>query len=82
MPIYLYECESCGREFDALIRKKSDLVRLKCPACEHKGLKKIMSSVSFNQNRFDKMWRKTEPERKKLMKTPLGRKVSPKAFGR
>jgi putative FmdB family regulatory protein len=46
MPIYEYECGSCGHRFEA-IQKMSDPVLEDCPACGKAGLKKLMSAAGF-----------------------------------
>ncbi|MHB8536096.1 MAG: FmdB family zinc ribbon protein [Sulfuricaulis sp.] len=46
MPIYEYECGSCGHRFEA-IQKMSDPVLIDCPACNKAGLKKLMSAAGF-----------------------------------
>lgn len=45
MPIYEYECLSCGRQHE-LIRKFSDLPLSECPACGG-HMKKLISNTSF-----------------------------------
>jgi putative FmdB family regulatory protein len=40
MPLYEYECESCGESFE-LIRSASDKDEVKCPACEAPAKKKL-----------------------------------------
>jgi putative FmdB family regulatory protein len=46
MPIYEYECGSCGHRFEA-IQKMSDPVLTDCPSCGLSGLKKLMSAAGF-----------------------------------
>lgn len=46
MPIYEYECESCGHLFDVL-QKVSDPLLQKCPSCGQSSLKKLVSAASF-----------------------------------
>ena len=47
MPIYEYECGSCGerREF---IQKFSDSPKRKCPACGALRLRRLMSAAAFH----------------------------------
>jgi putative FmdB family regulatory protein len=41
MPIYEYACNSCGEEFEALVRGDEQPV---CPACGRKDLQKSISA--------------------------------------
>lgn len=40
MPIYEYQCEDCGTEFELLVRSDTALV---CPTCESTNLEKQLS---------------------------------------
>jgi putative FmdB family regulatory protein len=46
MPIYEYQCESCGHELEAL-QKMSDAALTDCPACNTPSLKKKISAAAF-----------------------------------
>ncbi len=46
MPIYEYQCESCGHEMEAL-QKMSDDALVECPTCHEKSLKKLISAAGF-----------------------------------
>ena len=46
MPIYEYQCQSCGHEHEAL-QKMSDQLLIHCPACSEPELKKKISSAGF-----------------------------------
>jgi putative FmdB family regulatory protein len=46
MPLYEYECDSCGARFE-LIRKFSDPPVQVCPTCGAQGLRKLVSSPAF-----------------------------------
>jgi putative FmdB family regulatory protein len=46
MPIYEYECGSCGHRLEA-IQKMSDPVLRDCPACGQSTLKKLISAAGF-----------------------------------
>ncbi len=46
MPIYEYQCESCGHELEAL-QKLSDAPLTECPACQKSTLKKQISAAGF-----------------------------------
>ena len=46
MPIYAYECQSCGHSMEA-IQKISDAPLTECPACQQAALKKMLTAPSF-----------------------------------
>ncbi len=46
MPIYEYQCESCGHSLEAL-QKISDAPLRDCPACSAARLCKLVSAASF-----------------------------------
>jgi putative FmdB family regulatory protein len=46
MPIYEYQCESCGAHLEKL-QKISDPVLKDCPECKKASLKKMVSATSF-----------------------------------
>lgn len=46
MPIYEYECQSCGHHLEA-IQKISDAPRTDCPQCHKPDLKKRISAPGF-----------------------------------
>jgi putative FmdB family regulatory protein len=46
MPIYEYECNACGHQFEA-IQKMSDAPLVDCPACNKPQLKKLISAAGF-----------------------------------
>ncbi len=46
MPIYEYQCESCGARIEKL-QKISDPVLKDCPECKTSSLKKMISATSF-----------------------------------
>jgi len=46
MPIYEYQCESCGHALEAL-QKLSDPLLVDCPACNKPSLKKQISAAGF-----------------------------------
>ena len=46
MPIYEYQCESCGHALEAL-QRLSDAVLVDCPACNKPTLKKQISAAGF-----------------------------------
>ena len=46
MPIYEYQCQDCGHEFEVMQRMSDDLLTI-CPACNKNALKKLISRVGF-----------------------------------
>ncbi|RLU01508.1 FmdB family zinc ribbon protein [Ketobacter sp.] len=46
MPIYEYQCQSCGHELEA-IQKMSDAPLTDCPQCQESTLKKRISAAGF-----------------------------------
>ena len=46
MPIYEYQCTSCGACFE-LMQKISDGPPEECPSCGHKEVRKLLSKVGF-----------------------------------
>ena len=46
MPIYEYQCQSCGEETEAL-RRLSDEPLVDCPSCGAAALKKKVSAAAF-----------------------------------
>ena len=46
MPIYEYECQACGHNFEAL-QKISDALLTDCPACNEPQLKKQVTAAAF-----------------------------------
>ena len=91
MPIYEYQCQSCGHAFDA-IQKFSDEPLSTCPECQKETLRKLISAPSFQlkgsgwyetdfkdkkkQAMFDKM---QKAARKGIKFT--SKDVTPKGFG-
>ncbi len=46
MPIYEYQCQSCGHEMEAL-QKMNDPALSECPECNQPELKKLISAGGF-----------------------------------
>ena len=46
MPIYEYECNSCGNEFEAIV-SSTDPASVSCESCQSKDVKKVMSASSI-----------------------------------
>ena len=48
MPIFEYECQGCGREFELLLLPKSP--EPVCPHCESSDLEKLISRVGVSSD--------------------------------
>lgn len=46
MPIYEYQCQSCGHELEKL-QRMNDPALTDCPACDKSALKRLISAVAF-----------------------------------
>ena len=46
MPIYEYDCQSCGDSFDKLVRSTATVTKVTCPACSSGEVKKRLSLFS------------------------------------
>jgi putative FmdB family regulatory protein len=46
MPIYEYQCESCGHRLEKIQKMSDDPIK-DCPACETPSLKKLVSAAAF-----------------------------------
>jgi putative FmdB family regulatory protein len=48
MPIYEYECGSCGERFEKLVRFSDADLKFECPGCQSKNTqKKVAAAASF-----------------------------------
>lgn len=55
MPIYEYECRSCGVQFQQIIMNRGQEEELVCPACGNRELKKLISRVSYHTSEQDRL---------------------------
>ena len=46
MPIYEYQCDACGHQFEK-IQKISDATLTRCPQCSENSLRKLVSAPGF-----------------------------------
>ena len=46
MPLYEYRCESCGRAFEQLRRLSDNDRDVRCPDCDSKEIKRLLSSFA------------------------------------
>ena len=93
MPIYEYQCQNCGHEFEVMQRMSDDLLTT-CPECKQESLKKLISRVGFQlkgtgwyETDFKNQGKPTsEADKKKTEggdknKTEKGKKESTKSGG-
>jgi len=45
MPIFEFECQSCGKEFETILPR--DFTEVNCPACDGNEVKKLLSLFGF-----------------------------------
>lgn len=58
MPIYEYQCQECGAEFEKLLRSISSPPKVECPKCGSEQAKKLLSQFGFSMRAEDKgEWR-------------------------
>ena len=55
MPIYEYECGSCGRQVSILVSRHQDPEDLSCEFCGTKEMKRIISQVNFHLPQGDRL---------------------------
>lgn len=46
MPLYRYECESCGNQFTVLVRQQAPADALVCPDCGSKEIRRMVPHVA------------------------------------
>jgi len=55
LPLYEYQCQACGREFQYLVLKKDDEDDIRCPGCTGGDLKKLVSRVVYHVSEQDRL---------------------------
>ena len=60
VPIYEYECQKCGEEFEKLIRSPK---KIKCPECGGEEVRKLLSRFGFKMGVEDKGEWKSGPKK-------------------
>lgn len=55
MPIYEYECQTCHREFQALILTPREQDTLTCPACGGRDLSRLISRAAYHMSEADRL---------------------------
>ncbi len=63
MPIYEYECESCGNRYAVLVHMKDSTETESCPRCGSQQARKLISSVSVVRSTSQK-----EKDREKALR--------------
>lgn len=55
MPIYEYQCLSCGNEFQKLILKQGEEKDIFCPECRAGNFKRLISRTSYHLSESDRL---------------------------
>ncbi len=55
MPLYEYQCLSCGIQFQSLVMNKRQEENVTCPACGRSTLKKLISRVAYHVSEKDRI---------------------------
>ena len=51
MPLYEFECRSCGAKFEKLVMKPDEAAEVACPSCQSMEVEESLSSfASFSKN--------------------------------
>jgi putative FmdB family regulatory protein len=50
MPIYEFSCLNCGKVFEKLVLKDEEIQELRCPYCNSKNIKKLISNFYSNKD--------------------------------
>lgn len=48
MPIYEFKCLNCGEIVEFLFTSSDDQQEVKCPACAHDELERVLSTTNFS----------------------------------
>jgi len=51
MPIYVYRCASCEREFEELVRSAKEADEVRCPACQGRALERLPTSFAVGSSK-------------------------------
>ncbi len=57
MPIYEYQCENCGFQFQYLFMKRDETEFPSCPDCGKTQLRRLVSRVAYHQSEKDRIER-------------------------
>ena len=50
MPIYEYQCNECGEEFEKMVRFSEANESLSCPSCQSQDTRKKISTIASRGN--------------------------------
>jgi putative FmdB family regulatory protein len=50
MPIYLYRCASCDREFEQLVRSSREAEEVRCPDCSGERLERLPTTFAVGSS--------------------------------
>jgi putative FmdB family regulatory protein len=54
VPLYEFQCEACGKQFEELIRSSQDRRRPKCPKCRSPRVRKRFSTFAMSGTQHGK----------------------------
>lgn len=65
MPLYDFECRSCGKVFETLLKMTESTEDLCCPACGMKNPSKLISRIRTNlwSSFLDNMEKRVNPHK-------------------
>jgi putative FmdB family regulatory protein len=65
MPLFDFECRSCGKVFEAILKMTETPDDLCCPACERKNPRKLISRIQTNlwSSFLDDMEKRVNPHK-------------------
>ena len=55
MPIYEYQCLTCGNEFQKIILKQEEEKELLCPGCGKQKVKRLISRAAYHVSDGDRL---------------------------
>ena len=79
MPIYEFQCDSCGKRFEKIVSLSESLKKVKCDCSPKAFAKKVISAPSFRLG--GKGWYETDfktGSKKNLVQSDKSKKKSPK----
>jgi putative FmdB family regulatory protein len=55
MPIYEYQCSSCGLQYQRLVIRKAEEEEVVCPQCGARDKRKLISRVAYHVSEQDRL---------------------------